>query len=74
MFDVMSRVLSPNQFNPLKYNPLRHVIRQVVDFDRLRQCSAVKLFLSATNVRTGKVKVFTDKEISVDCVLACSLR
>jgi NTE family protein len=70
MFDVMSRLLSPYQFNPLNYNPLRHVIRQVVDFERLRQGSAVKLFLSATNVRTGKIRVFIDKELSLECVLA----
>ena len=43
---------------------------QVIDFERLRQGSAIKLFLPATNVRTGKIKVFTDKEITADCVLA----
>src|SRR5262249_5380884 len=63
LFEVMSRFLSPYQLNPFNYNPLRQLIRRVIDFDRLRQGSAVKLFLSATNVRTGKVKVFTDKEI-----------
>ena len=30
----------------------------------------IKLFLSATNVRTGKVAVFTNKEITADHVLA----
>ena len=70
MFDLMSRVLSPYQWNPLNYNPLRPVIEQAVDFDVLRSRSAVKLFLSATNVRTGKIKVFTGSEITADCVLA----
>jgi NTE family protein len=70
VFDLVSRLYSPYQFNPLNYNPLRQVLEQTVDFDRLRQESAVKLFLSATNVRSGKVKVFGNDELSVDAVLA----
>jgi NTE family protein len=70
MFDILSRVFSPYQWNPLNYNPLRGVLEQAVDFEALRKESAVKLFLSATNVRTGKVKVFTEQEITADCVLA----
>ncbi len=70
MFDLVSRLYSPYQFNPLNYNPLRQVLEQTVDFERLQQDSAVKLFLSATNVRTGKVKVFSNEEICVDAVLA----
>ena len=65
-FETVSRFLSPYQLNPFNYNPLRRLIGQVVDFERLRQGSAIKMFLSATNVRTGKVKVFTDKEITAD--------
>jgi NTE family protein len=70
LFEVMSRFLSPYQLNPFNYNPLRQLVQQVIDFERLRRGSAIKLFLSATNVRTGKIKVFTDKEITADCVLA----
>ena len=70
LFEVLSRFLSPYQLNPFNYNPLRQLIRQIIDFERLRQESAIKLFVSATNVRTGKIKVFTDKEITEDCVLA----
>jgi len=70
LFEIMSRFLSPYQLNPFNYNPLRELIRQVIDFKQLRQGSAIKLFLSATNVRTGKIKVFTDKEITAECVLA----
>ena len=70
MFDLFSRVLSPYQWNPLNYNPLRNMLEQAVKFETLREGCAVKLFLSATNVRTGKVKVFTEQEISADAVLA----
>jgi NTE family protein len=54
----------------MNYNPLRQVLEQSVDFETLRQKSALKLFLSATNVRTGKVKVFGNDELSADAVLA----
>ena len=70
LFEFVSRFLSPYQLNPLNYNPLRQLIQEVIDFERLRQGSAIKLFLSATNVRTGKIKVFTDNELTADCVLA----
>jgi NTE family protein len=70
LFEIVSRFLSPYQLNPFNYNPLRRLIGQIIDFERLRQGSAIKLFLSATNVHTGKIKVFTDKEITSDCVLA----
>jgi NTE family protein len=69
-FDLVTRLLSPYQFNPWRYNPLRDVLVASVDFEQLRQRCAVRLFLSATNVRTGKIKVFEEHEISADAVLA----
>ncbi len=71
LFDILSRLFSPYQFNPLNYNPLRDVLAESVDFEKLRMtCCPVKLFLSATNVRSGKVRVFANDEINVDAVLA----
>ncbi len=56
LVDMMTRLFSPYQFNPTNYNPLREVLGQVVDFEALRaHCCPVKLYLSATNVRTGKI-------------------
>jgi NTE family protein len=69
-FDLLSRVLSPYQFNPLNFNLLRFVLEEIVEFERLRRECVVKLFCCATNVRTGKARVFTNSEISVACVLA----
>ena len=70
-FDLMSRLMSPYQFNPLNRNPLREVLLQSVDFERLRSADCpVKLFLSATNVRTGKIKVFENDVICPERVLA----
>jgi NTE family protein len=67
----MTRLLSPYQFNPMNFNPLKDAVEQSIDFDVLKgpDCP-VKLFLSATNVRTGKIKVFEKDEISVSAVLA----
>ena len=71
MLDVFSRLFSPYQFNPLNLNPLRTILEETVDFDRLRSPSCpVKLFLSATNVRTGKIKVFGNDELSADAAMA----
>jgi NTE family protein len=70
-FDLLTRLLSPYQFNPLNLNPLRQVLLQTVDFESLRRTRCkVKLFLSATNVRTGKIKVFDNDDIGPDAVLA----
>jgi NTE family protein len=67
----VTRMLSPYQFNPANYNPLREVVEQSIDFSVLQRPDCpVKLFLSATNVRTGKVKIFAGNEISVDAVMA----
>lgn len=68
---LMTRVLSPYLFNPTDYNPLRDVVAQSIDFDVLKRPDCpVKLFLSATNVRSGKVKIFTGTEISLSAVMA----
>jgi NTE family protein len=68
--DALSYFTSPYLYNPFNYNPLRGVLEQVIDFEKLRTAPAVKLFLCATNVRTGKVKVFKSPEIGPDHVLA----
>ncbi len=70
MFEWLTRNFSPYQFNPLNLNPLRDLLEKRVDFDRLQHRCAVRLFLSATNVRTGKIKVFRDGELTLDAVMA----
>lgn len=71
MFDLVTRMLSPYQFNPLNLNPLKDVLLQTVDFDALRTtCCPIKLYLSATNVRTGKVRVFDNDAVTPDAVMA----
>ena len=73
MFDMMTRATSPYQFNPFDINPLRDILNDVIDFDSLRHCDVTKLFVAATNVRSGKVHVFETKDVSTDvvCASAC---
>ncbi|MDY7115586.1 patatin-like phospholipase family protein [Halomonas sp. SSL-5] len=68
--DLMSRLVSPYQFNPLNLNPLRDIVAERVDFERVRRCPDLKLFVTATNVRSGKQRVFTREEMSLDAVMA----
>jgi NTE family protein len=63
---------SPYQCNPFNYNPLKKLLEEVVDFEHLRAQRRVKLFLCATNARTGKLRVFNGVEITPDHVLASS--
>ncbi len=70
-YDPAARATSPYEFNPLNVNPLREVLEATVDFEELQSPLApVRLFLSATNVRTGRLKLFRQAELSADAVLA----
>jgi NTE family protein len=67
----MMGVVSPYQMNPLNWNPLRDVLEKHVDFEELeRSQGTTKLFICATNVRTGKVKIFHTEDVTADAVLA----
>lgn len=63
-------LVSPYQFNPLNINPLRDLLRRLVDFERVRACSELNVFISATNVRTGKARIFRRNELDADRVMA----
>lgn len=67
--DLMSRMLSPYDLNPLSYNPLREILAQSIDFERLAG-SPIKLFVTATRVRTGRGRIFRNAEITADVLLA----
>ncbi len=69
-FEFLSMFSSPFQFNPMDYNPLRDVLLEIVDFEKLKTCQETKLFVCATNVRTGRAKVFDLKNISIHAVMA----
>ncbi|MBL0421582.1 patatin-like phospholipase family protein [Ramlibacter sp. AW1] len=68
--DWLGRSLGPQQLNPLDLNPLRDIVASEVNFDRVRACDKVRLFVSATNVRTGELKEFRQPQLSTDAVMA----
>src|SRR5262249_58787249 len=67
---TLTHTLPPNLLNPLNFNPLRDVLLRTIDFERLNHSPAPHLFLNATNIRNGKIKVFETPQISVEAVLA----
>jgi len=67
--DLMSRLISPYQVNPSGSNPLREILADLVDFEQLTK-SPIKLFVTATNVRTGRGHVFKNDAITPDVLLA----
>lgn len=70
MMDAMTRTFSPYQLNPLNMNPLKDVLESCVDFACVQSCNSIDLFISATNVETGRVKVFDSHRLTADMVMA----
>jgi NTE family protein len=67
--DLLSRLVSPYDLNPLGKNPLREILSELIDFKRLAR-APIKLFITATNVRTGRGHVFKNNAITPDVLLA----
>ncbi len=69
-FDMMSRYFSPYDFNPLNINPLKDLFDRFVDFEVVRGFSDLQLFISATNVQTGRVRIFSREKITAEALMA----
>jgi len=67
--DMMSRVVSPYTLNPSGANPLTDILAGIIDFDAIAK-GPIKLFISATNVRTGRNRIFRNAEITPEVLLA----
>ncbi len=70
MMQQTAGMFSPSEMNPLNINPLRDVLAKQVDFAALRASDHLKLFIAATNVETGKVRVFHRHELTAEMVMA----
>jgi NTE family protein len=66
--DMMSRVFSPYDYNPMNYNPMRAVLENVLEPKHLH--NGIKLYVAATNVETGEARIFEGNEITIDVLLA----
>ena len=69
-FNMLQRVASPYDLNPLGLNPLSDLLDRTVDFGKVRACGDMGIFISATNVETGRVRVFERDEITLEAAMA----
>lgn len=69
-FDIMSRFFSPYDLNPFNINPLRTLLLNTVDFESVRATTSPKIFIAATNVRTGQAHVFRNADLTPDVIMA----
>lgn len=67
---LFRQAASPYDFNPLNINPLKDFLEREIDFSRVQACRQIRLFITATNVESGKAKVFTGSELTADHVMA----
>jgi len=67
---LLQRMASPYDVNPMQINPLRDLVGGLVDFDKVHGCGDMGVFLAATNVETGRVRVFRREEVTLDTVMA----
>ncbi len=68
--DAMAQFVSPYALNPFNINPLRDHLAAIVDFERLRAFDTPKLFVAATNVKTGRGEIFRRDVLTADHVMA----
>jgi NTE family protein len=66
----LTRYFSPYQLNPLNLNPLREILAEQIDFERIRSDCRIKLFIAATQVATGKPRIFTTEALTLEALLA----
>ena len=66
----MSRVFSPYQLNPMGVNPLRNVLEAQVDFGNVNRCRKATVHVTATNVKTGRARIFSRGHVTLDSVMA----
>ena len=62
--------LSPYHANPMDFNPLRRIVEQQFDFERIGKLAAPKIFISATHVKTGKAEIFSGKRLHAASLMA----
>ena len=68
--DMLNRIASPYEINPLQINPLRDLVADFIDFAKVQDSKDMPIYISATNVETGRARVFARDEITLDVVMA----
>ena len=68
-FDMTSRMLSPYLYGPALQNPLEKLVKRF-HYDAVCASDGPDLHICATNVRSGKIRVFSGNEIKPEVILA----
>jgi len=68
-FEAMARYFSPYDLNPLNLNPLKDLVARFVDFEAVR-ASGLPIFVTATNVHSGRLRIFSGDTLSADAIMA----
>lgn len=66
----MTSLMSPYEFNPMGFDPLRKLIAETIDFKAIRERAPLELMIAATEVATGRARLFRRHELTIDAVLA----
>lgn len=69
-WDSLSQTTSPYDLNPFDINPLRDLVRKLVDFDQLQEQSPFHLFIAATEINSGRLHLFREQELQCEHLLA----
>ncbi|MCB1388384.1 MAG: patatin-like phospholipase family protein [Rhodobacteraceae bacterium] len=67
--DLAAQVFSPYDWGPMWRNPLEPAVLDL-NIDHVRAADGPQLFVAATNVHTGKVRVFSGPQVTHDAILA----
>lgn len=70
LMEMAGAVIGPVMQLPVTLNPLRNLLQSMVNFERVRACDELQLFIAATNVRTGTGRIFTRAELDPQKVIA----
>lgn len=70
ILNIFSSIVPPYIWNPCNYNVVKDVLNELIDFTTIQKCTEYILFLAATNIKSNKIKIFSNPEITVDSVLA----
>ena len=68
--NMMQSMYNPYDFNPTNINPIKSLLDREINFEHVQKNSKIKIFVAATNVRTGKIKVFNQARLDSDRVMA----
>ena len=66
----ITSLFSPYELNPLGFDPLRDILKDHIDFEAIRRSCPVDVVVAATDVATGRARLFRKEELTVDAVLA----